>query len=82
MHALYATFIHIQQDDLSKTAIIYIVRVLLTAMPNLVMLSSLHLPITVSKLEPSCDSPSVTTTITFVAVGRPPDSGEKACCLL
>lgn len=51
-------------------------------MPNLVILSSLHLPITVFKLEPSCDSPSVTTTITFVAVGRPPDSGEKAYCLL
>lgn len=51
-------------------------------MPNLVILSSLHLPITVFKLEPSCDSPSVTTTITLVAVGRPPDSGEKAYCLL
>lgn len=41
-------------------------------MPNLVMPLSLHSAMTESLISPSWDSPSVTTTITLAAPGRPP----------
>lgn len=44
----------------------------LTAMPNLVMPFSLHSAMTESLESPSWDSPSVMTTITLAAPGRPP----------
>lgn len=51
-------------------------------MPNLSIPSSSHSAMTLSSLWKSCDSPSVTITMTFFASGRAPRSGRKASFLI
>lgn len=53
-------------------------RDVLTAMPKRVMPPFSHSGMTLFLRELSCDSPSVTTTITLLAPERPPFVGRKA----